>query len=141
VLQLRVHTVGGVVTPGQPLMDVVPEREALVVEAQVQPVDIDRVHAGLDATIRFSSFKRTRVPDVKGRVTSVSADRLLDEKTGLAYFLARVEISADERERLRGVELKPGMPAETMINTGSRTLLGYLWEPLGDAVARSFRED
>lgn len=141
VLQLQAHTVGGVVTPGQPLMDVVPEREALVVEAHVLPVDIDRVHAGLDATIRFSSFKRTRVPDVKGRVASVSADRLIDDKSGQSYFLARVEIDGTERERLRGVELKPGMPAEAMINTGSRTLLGYLWEPLGDAIARSFRED
>lgn len=141
VLQLQVHTVGGVVAPGQALMDVVPEREALVVEAHVLPVDIDRVQAGLDATIRFSSFKRTRVPDVKGKVTSVSADRLVDDKTGQSYFLARIEIDSAERERLRGVELKPGMPAEALINTGSRTLLGYLWEPLGDAIARSFRED
>jgi len=141
VLQLRVHTVGGVIAPGQPLMDVVPEREALVVEARVLPVDIDRVRAGLEATIHFSSFKRTAVPVVRGGVSSVSADRIVDDKTGQAYFLARVEIAGPEREKLREVELKPGMPAEVMINTGSRTLLGYLWEPLGDSIARSFRED
>lgn len=112
-----------------------------MVEARVLPVDIDRVRTGRPPTIRFSSFKRTAVPVVHGGVSSVSADRIVDDKTGQAYFLARIEIAGAERVKLREVELKPGMPAEVMINTGSRTLLGYLWEPLGDSIARSFRED
>jgi epimerase transport system membrane fusion protein len=141
VLRLQVHTLGGVVTAGQPLMDIVPEKEELILEGRVAPVDIDRVRAGLGATIRFSSFRRDEVPDIRGTVQSVSADRLVDEASGTAFFLARVGIDAAERERLRTVALQPGMPAEIMINTGARTLLGYLWEPLGDSIARSFRED
>jgi membrane fusion protein, epimerase transport system len=141
VLQLAVHTVGGVVAPGQPIMDVVPEEETLLVEARVSPLDIDRVHAGLPARLRFSGLKRTRVPEVNGTVTSISADRLEDRMTGESYFLARVEIDSDELDKLDGVELKPGMPVEAMVNTGSRTMLEYLWEPVGESVSRALRED
>jgi epimerase transport system membrane fusion protein len=141
VLRLAVHTIGGVVTPGQPILDIVPEREALVIEGRVSPADIDRVREGLDATIRFSGFSREIVPRVAGKVTNVSADRLVDDKTGASFFLARVEIDAADLERLRHVALQAGMPAEVMINTGSRTLLAYLWEPIGNSMARSFRED
>jgi epimerase transport system membrane fusion protein len=141
VLELEVHTVGGVITPGQPLMDIVPELESLVVEAQVSPLDIDRVRVGLPARLRFSGFKRSRVPEVHGTVTSVSADRLENAATGVAYYRARVELEPGQIELLDGVELIPGMPVEAMINTGSRTLLGYLWEPVSESVTRSFRED
>jgi epimerase transport system membrane fusion protein len=141
VLELDVHTVGGVVAPGQPLMDIVPELESLVVEAQVSPLDIDRVQAGLPARLRFSGFKRSRVPEVMGTVTSVSADRIENPAAGTAYYLARVEIDPGQVDLLDGVELIPGMPVEAMINTGSRTLLGYLWEPVSESVTRSFRED
>jgi epimerase transport system membrane fusion protein len=141
VLKLDVHTVGGVVAPGQPLMDIVPELESLVVEAHISPLDIDRVRTGLPARLRFTGFKRSRVPEVLGTVTSVSADRLEHPTTGVSYYLARVELEAGQMDLLDGVELIPGMPVEAMINTGSRTLLGYLWEPVSDSVARSFRED
>lgn len=141
VLKLSAHTVGGVIAAGQPIMDIVPGLESLLVEAQVSPVDIDRVQAGLPARLRFTGFKRSRVPEVRGIVTSVSADRLQDPATGVSYFLARVELEDGQLELLQGVELIPGMPVETMINTGSRTLLGYLWEPVSESVARSFRED
>jgi epimerase transport system membrane fusion protein len=141
VLQLAVHTVGGVIAPGQPIMDVVPEEETLLVEARVSPLDIDRVQAGLPARLRFSGLKRTRVPEVNGTVTSVSADRLEDRMTGESYFLARVELDSDELDKLDGVELKPGMPVEAMVNTGSRTMLEYLWEPVGESVSRALRED
>ncbi len=141
VLKLDVHTVGGVITAGQPLMDIVPELESLVVEAHVSPLDIDRVRAGLPARLRFSGFKRNRVPEVMGTVTTVSADRIDNPAAGTAYYLARVELDANEMARLDGIELIPGMPVEAMINTGSRTLLGYLWEPVSESVARSFRED
>jgi epimerase transport system membrane fusion protein len=141
VLQLAVHTVGGVIAPGQPLLDIVPELELLVVEAQISPLDIDRVQAGLPARLRFSGFKRSRVPEVMGTVTSVSADRLEDANTRTSYYRARVELEPGQMELLDGVELIPGMPVEAMINTGSRTLLGYLWEPVSESVTRSFRED
>jgi epimerase transport system membrane fusion protein len=141
VLQLAVHTVGGVIAPGQPLLDIVPELELLVVEAQISPLDIDRVQAGLRARLRFSGFKRSRVPEVMGTVTSVSADRLEDANAGTSYYRARVELAPGQMELLDGVELIPGMPVEAMINTGSRTLLGYLWEPVSESVTRSFRED
>lgn len=141
VLKLGVHTVGGVIAPGQPLMDIVPEQESLVVEAQVSPLDVDRVRAGLPARLRFSGFKRSRVPEVLGTVASISADRLENPTTGSAYYLARLELAPGEIDLLDGVELVPGMPVEAMINTGSRTLLGYLWEPVSESVTRSFRED
>jgi epimerase transport system membrane fusion protein len=141
VLALDVHTVGGVISPGQPLMDIVPELESLVVEAQISPLDIDRVRAGLPARLRFSGFKRSRVPEVMGTVTTVSADRIENPATRASYYLARVELDASQLELLDGVELIPGMPVEAMINTGSRTLLGYLWEPVSESVTRSFRED
>jgi epimerase transport system membrane fusion protein len=141
VLQLNVHTVGGVIAPGQRILDVVPQLETLIVEAHVSPLDIDRVEAGLPARLRFSGFKRSLVPEVFGTVENVSADRLYDEATGQSYYLARVVLNTGEAERLRGVELKPGMPVEAMINTGSRTLLGYLWEPVTDSMTRAFRED
>jgi epimerase transport system membrane fusion protein len=141
VLQLAVHTVGGVIAPGQPLLDIVPELELLVVEAQISPLDIDRVQTGLPARLRFSGFKRSRVPEVMGTVTSVSADRLEDANARTSYYRARVELEPGQMELLDGVELIPGMPVEAMINTGSRTLLGYLWEPVSESVTRSFRED
>ena len=141
VLQLGVHTVGGVITPGQPLMDIVPELESLVVEAQISPLDIDRVRAGLPARLRFSGFKRSRVPEVLGTVVSVSADRIENSTTGVSFYLARVELQPGQIDLLDGVELVPGMPVEAMINTGSRTMLGYLWEPVAESVTRSFRED
>ena len=122
-------------------MDIVPERESLVVEAQVSPLDIDRVRTGLPARLRFSGFKRNRVPEVLGTVTSVSADRIENPTTRSSYYLARVELDASQLELLDGVELIPGMPVEAMINTGSRTFLGYLWEPVSESVVRSFRED
>jgi len=141
VLQLSVHTVGGVIAPGQRILDVVPELETLIVEAQVSPLDIDRVEAGLPARLRFSGFKRSLVPELLGTVATVSADRLYDEATGRSYYLAQLALDASATEQLRDVELKPGMPVEAMINTGSRTLLGYLWEPVTDSMTRAFRED
>ena len=93
VLGLAVHTVGGVVTPSSKILDIVPQSEDLVVEAQVSPMDIDRVQVGTTAEIRFSAFKSALTPKVTGKVVSISADRLLNEHTGMPYYLARVEVS------------------------------------------------
>ena len=141
VLQLNAHTVGGVIAPGQRILDVVPQLQTLIVEARVSPLDIDRVETGSPARLRFSGFKRSLVSEVLGTVATISADRLYDEASGQSYYLAQITLDVGEEDRLRGVELKPGMPVEAMINTGSRTLLGYLWEPVTDSMARAFRED
>ncbi len=141
VLNLAVHTVGGVVSPGTSLMDIVPGQADLVIEGHVSPFDIERVHAGLDATVRLSGLRFDRQRRLRGNVLTVSADRLVDERTGASYYSAQVAIDAGELQRLDGVTLQPGMPAEVMINTGSRTMLGYLWDPIGSAIERSFRED
>lgn len=143
VLGLSVHTIGGVIKPGEPLLDIVPKGEKLIFEADVAPLDIDRVHAGLKADIRLSVFKSATTPKVEGEVISVSADHLIKEHTGTPYYLARVALTDEGRRKLEEYkhELVPGMPVEVLINTGQRTLLEYMLQPLTNAFARSFIED
>jgi epimerase transport system membrane fusion protein len=141
VVGLGVHTLGGVISPGTALLDIVPVGQALVVEAQVQPIDIDRVYPGLMADLRFTAFKTGTTPVLEGRVLTVSADRLLDPLTKHPYFLARIEVPPAELERLQGQQILPGMPVEVMIKTGERTVLDYLLQPLTNSLARAFRED
>jgi epimerase transport system membrane fusion protein len=141
VLGMKVHTVGGVVRAGEPVLDIVPAASDLIVEAQVSPIDIDRVTVGMPADIRFSAFKQATTPVIEGVVTHISADRLTDEQTGMPYYLARVELTEKGREQLGDLLLVPGMPAEVLINTGERTLLEYLIQPATNALARSFIED
>ena len=141
VMGLAVHTEGGVIPPGHPILDVVPQDAELIIEAQVSPMDIDRVVVGLQAEVRFSAFKQSKTPRMFGQVTQLSADRLVDQKTGAPYYLARVELTADSRQELGKLQLLPGMPAEVLINTGERTLFEYLAQPATNAIARSFIED
>ena len=141
VVGLNVHTLGGVISPGQPLMDVVPEEDELVVEARIAPQDIDKLAFGLDAVVRLSAFNMRTTPELNGTVHSVSADRLLDANSGLPYYLVSVRIPEAELARLEGLTLVPGMPAEVFINTGERTALSYLVKPLTDSLAHAFKED
>lgn len=143
VLGLTVHTLGAVIAPGGHLLDIVPQQEKLVVEAQVSPIDIDRVHIGQTSEIRFSAFKSAITPKVAGRLIALSADRLTDEKNEVSYYLARVEVDKTGLEdlRKRGLILLPGMPAEVLINTGDRTFFEYLMQPLSNIFARSLIED
>lgn len=145
VLGLAVHTIGAVIPPGGRILDIVPQQERLVVEAQVSPLDIDRVKVGQLAEVRFTAFKSRQTPRIDGTLASVSADRLIDTSRPDAtpYYLARIEVSSDGLAELsgRGLQLVPGMPAEVLINTGARTLFEYLAKPLTDALARSFIED
>ncbi len=138
---LQVHTIGGVITPGMRIVDVVPDTEDLVIEARVSPIDIDRVSIGQDATIRFSTFGSGTVPTVFGEVINLSAESLVDERTGLIYYLARVEVTLESLQELGDLTLLPGMPAEVFIATGSRTLVQYLFKPFSNAMARGLRED
>lgn len=141
VLGMKVHTVGGVVGPGTPLLDIVPATEDLIVEVQISPMDIDRIAPGKLADIRFSAFKSATTPVIEGQPTQVSADRLVNEQTGVPYYLGRVELTEKGRKDLGPLLLVPGMPAEVLINTGARTLLNYLVQPATNAFARSLIED
>lgn len=141
VVGLNVHTVGGVIAPGEKLMDIVPSDDKLVIEAQVNPQDIDNVHDGLKARVRLTAYKQRRIRPVDGKVITVSADRFDEPQTGRAYFTARVEIPASEIDSLGNVALTPGMPAEVLIITGSRTMLSYLLDPIRYGFGRAFREE
>ncbi|MDV7209605.1 HlyD family type I secretion periplasmic adaptor subunit [Azotobacter beijerinckii] len=143
ILGMTVHTIGGVISPATPLLDIVPSVSDLVVEAKVSPNDIDRVEAGKSADIRFNSFSSNTTPVIEGRVIQVSADRLEDVKDGTPYYLARVGLTEEGVKRLGGLNLKlqPGMPADVFINTGERTMLQYLMQPATNAFARSLIEE
>jgi HlyD family secretion protein/epimerase transport system membrane fusion protein len=139
-VDLAVHTIGGVIAPGSRIVDVVPQNQPLMIEAQVRPVDIDQLHPGLGADIRFPAFKRGNTPVIRGAVATVSADRLVDPRTSAPYYMVRLIVPGDERSKLAGLQLVPGMPAEVIVRKGDRTLLNYLLGPLEDTVVRAFRE-
>lgn len=140
IVGLQIHTLGGVVAPGEPLMDLVPSGAGMVIESQVDPNDIDVVHAGLTAQVRLTAFNQRNLSPLQGKVLTVSADRLTDERTGVPYFLARVALVENLSSDL-AVSLYPGMQAEVMIVTGERTVLDYIFKPLSRSLGRAFRED
>lgn len=141
VMGMTVHTLGAVVSPGTALLDIVPANEELIIEAQVSPMDIDRIALGKLADIRFSAFKSSTTPVIEGRLVQISADRLINKDTGTAYYLARVALTDKGRQTLGNLTLVPGMPVEVLVNTGARTLLQYLIQPASNVFARSLIED
>ncbi len=141
VMGLAVHTLGGVILPGHPILEIVPQQEELVIEAQVTPLDIDRVNIGLVAEVRFSAFKQAITPVIEGKVINLSADRLIEEKSGTPYYLAQIELTPDSYQKMQHLELVPGMPVEVLIKTGERTVFEYLTKPISNAFARAFIED
>ncbi len=136
VVGLLFHTPGGVVKAGEPLLSIVPRDEPLVIEARIDPNDIDIVHKGLPAQVRLTPFNARMVAPIPARVVWVSADSLNDKNTGASYYLARVKLT----ELPKDVQLYPGMPAEVMILTGERTLMDYLAAPITRSFRRAFRE-
>jgi HlyD family secretion protein len=140
VHQLDVHTVGGVVTQGQPIMLIVPAADKLIVEAKVQPQDIDQLHIGQSAVLRFTSFNMRTTPEVNGSVQVVSADVTQDQRTGASYYTVRIAVSPQEIARLGEVKLVPGMPVEVFIQTNVRTVVSYFMRPFHDQIAKVFRE-
>ncbi len=140
VHQLTVHTIGGLVTPSEPAMLIVPEADQLLVEVKVQPQDIDNVRVGQGAMLRFPAFNTRTTPELAGHVSRVSADVTQDQKTGAAYYTARIKLSAGEAERLGGLRLVPGMPVEAYMQIGDRSVLSYLVKPLTDQIAKAWRE-
>jgi HlyD family secretion protein len=140
VFQSTANTVGGVVTPGDPIMLIVPESDNLLVEVKVDPKDIDHVQPDQPVVLRFSSFNARTTPEINGKVVRIAADTSIDQRTGASYYLVRISMSEDEVRRLGDVKLTPGMPVEAFIQTGERTMLSYLVKPLHDQLLRAFRE-
>ncbi len=140
VHQLAAHTIGGVIRPGDTIMEIVPDTEDLQIEARLQPQDIDHVHPGQPAFVRFSAFNQRTTPQLTGSVSYVSADTSHDQQTSAPYFTVRVVLPDEERRRLAGQQLVPGMPAEVFMQTGSRTMMSYLFKPIADQMRRAFVE-
>ncbi|MGX5849571.1 HlyD family type I secretion periplasmic adaptor subunit [Mesorhizobium sp. PL10] len=141
VLQLAVHTIGGVITPGEQVMQIVPVTDDLTVEAHIAPQDIDQVTMGQNAILRLSAFNRQTTPELTGTLSRISADLTTEERTGAAFYVARVTLPKTEVAKLRGLALAPGMPAEVFFPTGDRTMLSYLVKPLSDQIEKAFREE
>ncbi len=144
VTGLKYHTVGGVVEPGSPILDIVPQQEQLVLEVKIQPTDIDVVKSGLESRVVFPAYRARRMPLLNGKVIQVSADAFT-EKQGLgdvSYYTAKVEVDASQMKHMDiPVNLYPGMPADVYINTGSRSFIAYLMAPVTDSMDRAFKEE
>jgi HlyD family secretion protein len=140
VHQLSVHTIGGVVTPSEPIMLIVPDSDALTAEVKIQPQDIDQLRVGQQAQMRFPAFSQRTTPEFTGYVKNVSADITLDQKTGATFYTVRVALPEAEIAMAGGLRLVPGMPVETFIRTADRTVISYLTKPLTDQVAKAWRE-
>jgi membrane fusion protein, type I secretion system len=138
--QLTAHTIGGVIRGGDTIMEVVPDSDELQIEARLQPQDIDQVRLGQKAFTRFSAFNQRVTPELAGQVSYVSADISRDQSTNAAYFTVRVTLPEEERRKLAGLQLIAGMPAEVFMQTGSRTMLSYLFKPITDQLQRAFVE-
>lgn len=146
VVGLQANTVGGVIRPGEPVMDIVPEDQDLVVEAQVRPEDADDLRVGQLSEVRITAFSGRAMPLLDGEVRRISADRFVDERSGAAYFIAQIQVSSEELRALEArsdmdVRLRPGLPAEIVIPTRKRTALQYLIEPLNQSIWRGFRQN
>jgi HlyD family secretion protein len=140
VTDIRLVTPGGVIGPGQPLMDIVPVNDELIVETHVEPKDIDTVRVGLPARVRLTSYTRALAPTVEGTITYVSADMMTDQRTGNPYFTARARLSRESLAQWPEIRLYPGMPTEVMIVTGERRAIDYFVSPLFDRMRRAFHE-
>ena len=140
VLNLRVFTIGAVVRAGDPVMELVPVRDRLVAEVNVQPNDIEVIHPGLVAEVRLPAFKSRLVPYLHGQVTFVASDVTQDERRGMAFYRVQIELDPDQLRALDGVQLRPGMMVEALIRTGERSFGRYLLQPVFDSFHRAFRE-
>ncbi|GGK46873.1 HlyD family type I secretion periplasmic adaptor subunit [Salinarimonas ramus] len=137
---VSVTTIGAVISPGQPLLEIAPVGSELLIEARVSPASIHEIARGNNAEVRFVTLDMRRTPTIFGRVESMSGDRLIDRNTGVEYFLAQVRVSAEEMQKLGGQRVSPGVPAEVVVPTGERTMMDYLIKPLMDAINHGLRE-
>lgn len=141
VAKLAFATVGGVLPPMETIMEIVPTQDALAIEAKVSPTDIDQLSIGQPASLRFSAFNGQTTPQLNGKIDTISAERITDERTGMSYYKIGVAVSTQERKRLGTLRLVPGMPVEVFVQTRERSLLSYLTKPLRDQFSRAFREN
>ena len=141
VVSLMAQTVGGVISPGQKLLDIVPANSPMLLETRVQPNLIDRVRAGMLVDVRFTSFSHSPQLVVQGKLVSVSGDLLTDPQTNAPYYLARVAVTPDGIKALGKHQMQPGMPVEVVFRTGERSLLTYLLHPLSKRLAAAMKEE
>ncbi|WP_171173178.1 HlyD family type I secretion periplasmic adaptor subunit [Ruegeria sp. HKCCD8929] len=141
ILNLAFHTQGGVVAPGQVLLEIVPVEENTVLMANIPVTEIDRVATGQEATVRLTAFNLNEAPELQGKIATVSADTLTDPATNIPYYSAEIAIEAAEFDRLGDLQLVPGMPADVMISTGERRVASYLTRPIYNAYSRTFRDE
>ena len=141
VIGLTAHTLGGVIPPGSPIMNIVPSEDRLMVEGQVRPLDIDNVYPGQVARLRFSAFSWRTTPQVEGTVERVSADAFADQEAGATYYIARIVVPEDEMAKLGDITIGPGMPVDIMFTGGDRTALSYLTDPLTDLLDKAMVEE
>jgi len=139
VFQQSVHTVGGVIQAGESVMLIVPDGDSLAIEARIAPHEIDQVHMGQRAVVRFTAFNQRTTPELNGEIARIGADVTQEEKKGESYYAVRIRIADDELARLDGLKLVAGMPVEAFIQTTPRTVVSYLVKPLGDQIARAFK--
>jgi HlyD family secretion protein len=140
VVNMRIFTLGAVVKPGDPVMDLVPDHDRLVAEVNVQPSDIDVVYPGLKAEVRLPAFKQRLVPYLHGEVTWVAADVTVNDQSRQQYYRSYVLIDRDQLAHLPNVFLTPGMPVEAHVQTGERSFFRYITQPIRDSFHRAFRE-
>jgi len=140
VHQLTVHTVGGVIAPGEQIMLIVPDNDTLAVEVKITPRDIDQLYIGQSAFMRFAALNQRTTPEIEGDVILVSADLTQDQRTGTSYYTARVSLKPDQVARLGEAKLVPGMPVDVFIRTPGRTALAYLIKPLKEQAERALKE-
>ena len=141
VHELAVHTIGGVIGPGDTVMTLVPDGDPNAIEVRLQPTDIDQITVGQNAILRFPAFNQHSTPELNGKISRLAAEISTDQQTGMTFYTARISVAADELSKLGKKRLVPGMPVEGFIQTGDRTALSYLAKPFSDQMNRAFREE
>jgi len=141
VHNMTIATIGGVVTPANPIMDIIPDTDRLIIESQVEPMYVDQIYSGQNTTVRLSAFNQRTTPELNGKVKSISANTTVDPVTGIPFYTVRIEIPQNELSRLGDLVLIPGMPAEAFMQTDKRSVMNYLLKPATDQISRAFREE
>ena len=141
VHEMNAHTVGGVISPGQRVMQIIPDNDSLLVMAKIEPSEVDQVKIGQRALVRVSAFDQQAPPELDGAVIGVSPDRSQDERTGIAYFSVRIAIDAGQSHKLGRKQLTPGLPADVFIRGQERRVISYLTQPIREQMSFAMREE
>lgn len=139
--QLSIHAAGAVISPAEAILQIVPDKDALVAELKLAPQDIDQITVGQAVSLRFPAFNQRITPELNGHVGTISADLTTDQRSGQSYYVVRVKVAKPEWDRLGQLTPLPGMPVEAFLQTGERSVLAYLTKPMADQIRRAFRED